>query len=263
MYLDIDQNKAYAYTAAQPFDPAKRSVVFIHGAEHDHSVWNLQSRYCAYHGWNVLAVDLPAHGRSEGPPLSDVEAMAGWLIKFLDAAATSKVALVGHSMGSLIALEAASHLGERVSHLALLGAAYPMLVSDQLLNAARDDEREARQMVNIWSHSPAMQMGGNPNPGMWMLGRNQRLMERMAPGVFYTDLAACNGYRGGERAARAIPCPTLLLLGERDMMTSAKSGRALGQMIRGARTAVIARCGHAMMAEKPDEVLDVLIDFLA
>jgi pimeloyl-ACP methyl ester carboxylesterase len=263
MQLDIDQSKAYAYTAAQPFNPAKRSVVFIHGAEHDHSVWNLQSRYCAYHGWNVLAVDLPAHGRSEGPPLATVEAMAGWLIRLLDAAAISKVALVGHSMGSLIALESAFQLGERVTHLALLGTAYPMLVSDQLLHAAREDEGEARQMVNIWSHSPGMQIGGNPNPGMWMLGRNQRLMERLVPGVFYTDLTACNSYRGGERAAQSIVCPTLLLLGQRDMMTSAKSGRALGQMIRGARTTVIAGCGHAMMSEKPDEVLDALIDFLA
>jgi pimeloyl-ACP methyl ester carboxylesterase len=263
MYLDIDQNKAYAYTAAQPFDPAKPSIVFIHGAEHDHSVWNLQSRYCAYHGWNVLAVDLPAHGRSEGPPLGSVEAMAGWLINFMDAAAIVKVALVGHSMGSLIALETAFHLGERVTQLGLLGTAYPMLVSDQLLNAARDDEREARQMVNIWSHSAGMQIGGNPNPGMWMLGRSERLMERMLPGVFYADLTACNSYRGGERAAQAIDCPALLLLGQRDMMTSAKSGRALGELIRGARSTVIAGCGHAMMSEKPDEVLDALIDFLA
>ena len=115
-----------------------------------------------------------------------------------------------------------------------------MLVSDQLLNAARDDEREARQMVNIWSHSPGMQMGGNPNPGMWMLGRSERLMERMLPGVFYADLTACNSYRGGERAAQAIDCPALLLLGQRDMMTSAKSGRALGELIRGARSTVIA-----------------------
>jgi pimeloyl-ACP methyl ester carboxylesterase len=263
MHLDIDRNKAYAYTAAQPFDPVKRSVVFIHGAEHDHSVWNLQSRYCAYHGWNVLAVDLPAHGRSEGQALATVEAMAGWLIRFLDTAAIASVTLIGHSMGSLIALESAFLLGERVTQIALMGAAYPMFVSDQLLNAARDDEREARQMVNIWSHSAAMQIGGNPNPGMWMLGRNQRLMERMLPGVFYTDLAACNSYRGGERAAQAIVCPTLMLLGQRDMMTPAKSGRALGQMIRGARITVIAGCGHAMMSEKPDEVLDALIDFLA
>jgi pimeloyl-ACP methyl ester carboxylesterase len=263
MYLDLDQNKAYAYSAGQPLDPARRNVIFIHGAEHDHSVWNLQSRYCAYHGWNVLAVDLPAHGRSEGPPLDSVEAMAGWLIGFLNAAAISNVALVGHSMGSLIALEAAFQLGERVTQLALLGTAYPMLVSDQLLDAARDDEREARQMVNVWSHSPAMQIGGNPNPGMWMLGRNQRLMERMVPGLFFTDLMACNSYRGGERAAQAIVCPTLLLLGERDMMTSAKSGRDLGQMIGGARTRVIGGCGHALMAEKPDEVLEALVEFLA
>lgn len=263
MRLDINANQAYAYTAAQPFEAAKPTLVFVHGAENDHSVWNLQSRYFAYHGWNVMAVDLPGHGRSEGAARATVEAMAQWLIALLDAAGVPKVTLVGHSMGSLVALEAASRLGERIARLALLGTAYPMPVSEELLNAARDDEPTARRMVNIWSHGPAMLIGANPNPGMWMLGRSLRLMERMAPGVFFSDLKACNDYRGGDAAAQAITCPTLILLGQRDMMTATKAGQALGKLIPGSRTLVLPGCGHAMMVERPDEVLDALIGFLA
>ncbi|HET9043413.1 MAG TPA: alpha/beta fold hydrolase, partial [Burkholderiales bacterium] len=86
MDLTVQGRKAYAYTGGKAFDAALPCVVFIHGAEHDHSVWVLQSRYLAHHGYGVLAVDLPAHGRSEGPPLASVEAIADWTTALLDAA---------------------------------------------------------------------------------------------------------------------------------------------------------------------------------
>jgi pimeloyl-ACP methyl ester carboxylesterase len=262
MLIEIENTKAYAYTGGQQFDPAKPTIVFVHGAAHDHSVWALQSRYFAHHGANVLAVDLPGHGRSEGPLLASVEAMADWVLRFCDAVGAERLGMVGHSMGSLISLEAAARQPERVASLALLGTAYPMQVSDGLLEAARDDEPEARQMVNVWSHKPAMLLGGNPNPGMWMLGRNLRVMERMAPGVIYNDLAACNAYRGGERASAKVTCPTLLVLGRRDLMTSPRVGQTLGKAIAGSRVVIIEGAGHSMMAEQPDQVLDALVGFI-
>lgn len=262
MYLTVDNRKAFTYTGGQPFDPARPTIVFIHGAAHDHSVWALQSRYFAHHGCNVLAVDLPGHGRSEGPLMDAVPSMADWVMRFCDAAGAREVSLVGHSMGSLIALEAASRHGKRVKKLALLGAAYPMQVSGALLAAARDNEPEAWQMVNVWSHAPAMMAGGNPTPGLWLLGRNLRVMQRCAPGVMHSDLNACNNYRGGETAAAGVSCPTLLVLGRRDLMTLPKIGKALGKTIAGSRTMVIEDAGHSMMVEAPDAVLDALIGFM-
>ena len=262
MYLTVDNRKAFAYTGGQPFDPGRPTIVFIHGAAHDHSVWALQSRYFAHHGCNVLAIDLPGHGRSERPLLNTVPAMADWVMRLCDAAGMREVSLVGHSMGSLIAVEAASRNPERIKKLALLGTAYPMHVSDALLDAARDNEPEAWQMVNVWSHAPAMLMGGNPNPGMWLLGRNLRVMQRCAPGVMYSDLKACNDYRGGEAATARVTCPTLLLLGQRDLMTPPKVGATLGKAITSSRTVVIDGAGHSMMAEAPDAVLDALIGFV-
>ena len=80
MELTVNNTKAYAYTGGKPFNPELPAVVFIHGAENDHSVWGLQSRWFAHHGFSVLAVDLPGRGRSDGPLLPSVEAQAGWIV---------------------------------------------------------------------------------------------------------------------------------------------------------------------------------------
>ena len=262
MDLIVQGRKAYAYTGGKAFDAALPCVVFIHGAEHDHSVWVLQSRYLAHHGYGVLAVDLPAHGRSEGPPLASVEAIADWAIALLDAAGVQQAALVGHSMGSLVALDCAGRYPARVARIALIGSAFPMRVSDELLNATRDDEPLAQDMVNIWSHSTYAHYPSNPGPGFWVIGENLRLMQRQRPGVMHVDFKACNDYAAGAERAAQARCPALFILGRRDVMTPARSGRELAKAVPGARVVEVGGSGHALMAEKPDEVLDALNAFL-
>src|SRR6201993_4908219 len=117
MIFNIDGHDAYCYTGGKPFDATLPTAVFIHGAQNDHSVWILQTRYFAHHGFNVLAVDLPGHGRRQGAAKASVEALADWLLALLDAAGVQSAALFGHSMGSLIALEASHKAPQRVSHL--------------------------------------------------------------------------------------------------------------------------------------------------
>lgn len=262
MDLKVSSRKAYAYTGGKPFDAALPTVVFMHGAEHDHSVWALQSRYLAHHGRGVLAVDLPGHGRSEGPPLATVEAMADWAAALLDAAGVKQAALVGHSMGSLIAVECAARYPERVSRIALIGTAFPMRVSDELLDATKDDEALAQDMVNIWSHSAYAHYPSNPGPGFWVIGENLRLMQRQKPGVMHVDFAACNSYANGAVAAAKVTCPALLVLGKRDIMTPPRATKELTGALKDKRVVEIAGTGHALMAEKPDDVLDALIQFV-
>jgi pimeloyl-ACP methyl ester carboxylesterase len=262
MDLTVQGRKAYAYTGGKAFDPNLPCVVFIHGAEHDHSVWVLQSRYLAHHGYGVLAVDLPAHGRSEGPPLASVEAIADWVTAFLDVAGVKRAALVGHSMGSLVALDCAGRHPARVARIALIGSAFPMRVADDLLNATRDDEPLAQDMVNIWSHSAYAHYPSNPGPGFWVIGENLRLMQRQQPGVMHVDFKACNDYAAGAERAAQSTCPALFILGRRDVMTPARSGRELAKAIKGARVVEVGGSGHALMAEKPDDVLDALTAFL-
>ncbi|MFO1320028.1 MAG: alpha/beta hydrolase [Burkholderiales bacterium] len=262
MNLTVQATTAYAYTGGKSFDPTLPTVVFVHGAEHDHCVWVLQSRYLANHGFGVLAVDLPGHGRSGGPPLTSVEAMADWIIALLDAAGVGRAVLVGHSMGSLIAIEAAARFPDRVAKVVLVGTAFPMKVSDELLNATRDDEPLAQDMVNIWSHSAYAHYPGNPGPGFWVIGENLRLMQRQKPGVMHVDFTACNAYANGAVAAAKAACPALLILGKRDIMTPPRATKEIAAALQTVKTVEIAGSGHALMAEKPDEVLDAIRAFL-
>ncbi|HYL90679.1 MAG TPA: alpha/beta hydrolase [Burkholderiales bacterium] len=250
--------EAFAYTANHEVDPAKRTVVFIHGAGLDHSWFGLQSRYFGYHGWNVLALDLPGHGKSAGPALTTVPAMADWVIKVLDAAKVGRASLVGHSMGTLISLDCAARYPQRVERIALIATALPMKVGEAFLDAAKRNSYDAFDMSTIWGHAPQVPLGGNPNPGMWMYGDTQARLERLGPGVLYADLKACNDYTlPGE-----VKCPVLFILGKRDVMTPPRAAKGLQEKIPGAKTVVIDFSGHSLMAEAPDATLDALIDFL-
>jgi len=262
MRFVVDQLETYVYTGSRALVAAQPTALFVHGAAHDHSVWALQSRYFAHHGFNALAVDLPGHGRSAGPPLASVDAIADWLPRVLDAAGVASAAIVGHSMGSLAALACAGRHGDRVTKVALLGPAVPMGVSDALLAAAQADAHLAFELINGWSHSAGKQLGGNQVPGMWMTGAAMRLMERSGPGVLYTDLKACAGYAGGLDAGAAVRCPTLVILGARDVMAPPKGAQALLAALPHPTVVTLPDTGHAMMAEQPDAVLDALRRFL-
>jgi pimeloyl-ACP methyl ester carboxylesterase len=253
----------YAYGGARAFDAALPTIVFVHGAACDHSVWALQSRYLAHHGANVLAVDLPGHGRSGGDALPSVPAIADWIVALLDTVGVTRAALVGHSMGSLAALDAAGRYPHRVSTLSLLAPAVPMPASEALLAAAKADDHIAFELITGWSFSDAHQLGGNAQPGMWMTGGGLRLMERSHPGVLYIDLRACHDYATGLAAAASVKCPVLVIAGQRDLMAPAKNAQSLIATLVDKRVITIPGCGHSLMAEAPDAVLDALRSFLA
>jgi pimeloyl-ACP methyl ester carboxylesterase len=258
MKLDVQGRAAYAYTGGKPFDAALPCVVFIHGALHDHSGWTLLARWCAHHGFGVLAIDQPGHGRSDGPVQPSVEALADWTLALLDAAGVQQATLVGHSMGTLIALEAAARAPGRITRLVLLGAAYPMKVSDALLNTAREAPHRAIDMVNALSVSTPASKPSYPGPGMWVHGANRALMRNMLAGqkalnLFEHDFKLCDAYAGGAAAMARVNCPTTLIVGERDQMTPPKATRELAASLKA--KVVTVPTGHHLMAEAPDAVL--------
>jgi len=262
MRIEVAGRDVYAYTGTRSLDAALPTVVFVHGAGNDHSVWALQSRYFAHHARNVLAVDLPGHGRSEGDAMDSIEAIADWLPALLDGAGVGAAALVGHSMGALAVLECAARYPERVARIALLGPAAPMPVADALLDAAKRDDHVAFELITGWSYSAGKQLGGNTMPGVWLIGNAMRLLERTNPGVLHADLVACNAYAGGLAAAARVRCPVLVMDGARDIMAPPKNARELIGALRNARVVDLPECGHAMMAEQPDAVLDALRAFV-
>ena len=259
MLLSVNGMDTFVATGGRAFDRSQPAIVLLHGAGFDHSTWALHSRWFAHHGHGVLAPDLPGHGRSSGPPLSAITDMADWTCALLDAAGAAKAWLVGHSMGSLIALETAARHPARVSALSLVGTAATMTVGPDLLNAAEANDHTAIDMVSIWGLGYQAELGGSLAPGLWMHGGAQRVLEQCRPGVLFNDLAACNRYDRALAAAAGITVPTTVILGERDMMTPAKAGRTLAAAVPNARTVVLRGAGHMMMAERPDELLAALL----
>jgi pimeloyl-ACP methyl ester carboxylesterase len=269
MELGLPGSRIHAYTGGKPFDPALPCVVLIHGAQNDHSVWILQSRYLAHHGCAVLALDLPGHGRSDGPAARSVEEAAERIAAALAPLASPRLLLAGHSMGSLIALEVARRLPARVAGVALVGTAAPMRVADALLAATRDDPAAAMDMINVWTHSPAVApfaaRPGSPAPGFNVVWQNLRLMQHIAavngPDVLPTDFAACNAYSGAVEATRALQCPALFVLGDRDQMTPPKAARSLVDACARPQVVTLAQTSHALMSENPDGVRAALASF--
>jgi pimeloyl-ACP methyl ester carboxylesterase len=229
----------------------------------DQSVWTLQGRYLAFHGWNAVAVDLPGHGRAKNQPtLRSIGEIADWLAALIESLDVDRAAVVGHSMGALAALELAARHPRRVSQLALLGAAARMPVHPELLELARRHDRRAVDLICDWAFGIRGHVGGNPLPGGWLMGTARGLLLRGDPAVLANDLAACDAYLDGERAAEAVRCPTLVLVGVEDRMTPPREGHALAGRIPGAICVEVAEAGHMMMVEQPEATLNALRKFM-
>jgi pimeloyl-ACP methyl ester carboxylesterase len=259
MELQVDGKKVFAATGGKPFDATLPVVIFVHGAGMDHTIWALQTRWFAWHGRSVLAVDLPGHGKSDGGALATIDDIGAWLIRLIEATGAPSAALVGHSMGSLASLSAASTGGARVSALALLGFGAEMPVHPELLAATNSNDPAAWDLIVSWGFGKPAHFGLNRAPGMWMQGGGRSLLARGPDDVLGIDMAACDAYKTGPEAAGKVTCPTLFVCGNRDMMTPPKAAAPLAAAIPGAQTVILDGAGHMMMVEKPDETLDALI----
>jgi pimeloyl-ACP methyl ester carboxylesterase len=262
MDLHLAGARVFLADQGRRFDPKRPTLLFVHGAGMDHSVWPLQARHFAYRGWNALALDLPGHGRSEGGLLTSIEAMADWLARLIDALGIAHAGLVGHSMGSLVTLACAARAPDKVGQIALLGAAPAMPVHPALLEAAAKPEALGPRMICDWGFGPAGHFGGHRSPGSWMLGHALALLGRSAGPRLHTDLAACNAYAGGLADAARVACPALVVAGALDRMTPARQGAKLADAIPGAQLVSLPRAGHMMLVEQPDATRDALGGFL-
>ena len=274
MNIEVNGHTLYAYTGGKPFNPAQPTLVFIHGVLNDHSVWILQSRFFAHHGWNVLAIDQPGHGRSGGTAPKSVADVSTAVLGMLDALGVQQAALAGHSFGSLVALHTAAHLSktapDRVSHLVMVGTAFPMRVSPALLDASLNQPEKAIAMVNVFSHSTLSPPPSALGPGTWLYGGSAALMRRVlasntAENVFHTGFSACDSYADGEIDMAAVRCPVAFILGERDQMTPPKAAQSL---VKGARatgqpvSVATLPAGHSLMTEDPEGTLAAMRAFL-
>ncbi len=267
----VQQQPAFVCTgfpgASRRFDPQLPSVVFIHGAANDHSVWAEPLREIADElpktGVNLLAVDLPGHGQTFGDPKPTVEAYADWVINLLDNGGIEAATLIGHSMGSLIALDCARRYPSRVNKLGLIGTAVPMLVSEVLLQTVRDTPEMAYEQLTRYSFHLVKLADGSFPPPTHAMNAYRALLGTARAGVAAKDLTACANYRLLDADIAAVNTPTHILASRHDKMTAADAASALAAQLPHAQLTMIENTGHAMMQDAPDQVATWLARCLA
>ena len=254
MKFQVDELMTHCHIIGGDQGPERQSVLFIHGAGQDHSVWRPIAQQIADRGYQAIAMDLPAHGASEGDPLASIEAMADWVVRLLDALSLERASLCGHSMGSLVALDCAARHSQRVAALAMVGTTAPMPVADTILDAAEADDPAAFEMLTQWGHSLTASQD--------LRDATLQLFKQSRPGVLFADMRACNDYAAGLERAAAVNCPTLLVLGEVDLLTPVGSTQNLQSSLPSAKISVLTGAGHMMMSEAPAALVDALDEIL-
>jgi len=261
MQVNLDGQRVYASTGGRDFDASLPTVVLLHGAGLDHTMWQFQARAFAYRGINVLSLDLPGHGHSDKPAPSRVPPYADIVAGVLDEVGVDTARIVGLSLGAFIGIDLAARFPSKVESLVLMGVAESMPVHPDLLSAAEEDDHLAFELMTSWVHSRTAHTGGHPTPGLWMMGSSMRLFERNRPGVLYNGLAACNNYVDAPQHAEGITVPVLVLMGEGDLMTRPSAAAPLAEIFPDCRTVVVPGAGHMTMVEQPDAVIDEVVDF--
>ncbi len=240
-------------------DPDLPAVVLIHGAGMNRTAWQLQTRSLAHHGYRVCAIDLPGHGGSDGLSLASIPELGAWIGDVVDALDLGPAHLVGHSMGTYIAIEAAAQRPEAVASIVLIGTATAMPVHPELLDSAANDVPHASDLMSSWSIGNAAHIGHHATPGMWLIGGSRALIDTSRPESLGVDMAACNAYDGSLAAAAAVTCPVTMILGSADKMTPVKKSRELGEAFASEPAVVVLDgIGHSMMTEAPDATREAI-----
>ena len=235
----------------------------MHGSGLTHIVWSFHEQFYSTQGFNVLSVDLPGHGNSEGPSLKSIEEMADWINSVIDAVGYKEASLVGHSQGCLVTIECTARYPDKIKTLSLMGGAGAIPMNPDLLALAESGDPKAVDLMMDWAHGPAGHFGGHPVPGLYHINTGGMLAKsRTIKDTLGVDFRACDNYKNGFEAAKKIKIPTLSILATDDKMCPVKEGRKLADLIEGSKVDIIDNCGHMMLLEEADRVLKVLKSFI-
>ena len=256
MIFQIENKNVYASDAGRGIDSKKETIVFLHGSGLSHIVWSLTEHFFSNKNFNVLSIDLPGHGNSEGTCLDTIEKIADWLEKVFIKLDLDKVILVGHSQGCLEILEYSYKYKSRLKKLVFIGGSYKMPVNQDLIDLAGSGDDEAVKLMMKWSYANSKKfIGGNP---VEKIINSPRVIRE----VLTTDLIACNNYKNGSEALKTINCPTLLIFGELDKMINLEKGKKFADLIPNSKTHVIKNSGHMNMFEEVFEMREKILEFL-
>jgi pimeloyl-ACP methyl ester carboxylesterase len=256
LIFEIDNKKVFVSDSGQGINQDKDTIVLLHGSGLSHIVWSLTEQYLSNQNYNILAIDLPGHGNSEGESLKSIEEISDWLEKAFIKLNISKITIIGHSQGCLEAIEYYSKYSERVEALVFIGGSYIMPVNQDLIDLAEDGDDQAVKLMTKWSYENSKKfIGGNPIKSIINSPRDIRE-------ILAIDLVACNNYKNGSEALKSINCPTLFIFGELDKMVNLEKGKKFAELVPNSKTHVIKDCGHMIMFEKAFEMREKISEFL-
>ena len=256
MIFQVDNKNVFASDSGQGIDKKKVTIVLLHGSGLSHIVWSLTEQYLSNQNYNVLAIDLPGHGNSEGDCLKSIEEISDWLEKVFKELNVSELTIIGHSQGCLEALEYYSRYSKRVKNLIFVGGSYRMPVNQDLIDLAENGDSDAVKLMMKWGYEGSKKfIGGNPI---------KRIIQspRDISQILAVDLVACNNYVNGSSAVNTIDCPTMFVFGALDKMVNIEVGKKFANMVDNSSTHVIDGCGHMIMIEKAFEMREKVLEFL-
>ena len=256
MIFQLENKNIHASDSGQGIDTNKDTIVFLHGSGLSHIVWSLAEQFFSSKNYNVLSIDLPGHGNSDGPCLDSIEKIADWMEKVFDKLKLENLILVGHSQGCLEILEYSSKYKERLKKLVFVGGSNKMPVHPDLIELAQSGHSDAVKLMMKWGYEGSKKfIGGNPVEKIIQSPRD--ISEILA-----VDLNACNNYSNGSEAAKVIDLPSMLIFGELDKMVNLEAGKKFSNLIKNSTTHVIKGCGHMIMIEKAFEMREKILEFL-
>lgn len=258
MELNVNNHSVYVATGGKEFDATLPTVLFLHGSGGDHRTWALQTRWFAYHGYAVLAPDLPGHSLSGGEAFTAIEDSGPWLTELLDAAGVKSAHVVGHSQGFLSGLELAKVAPEKVRSITAVATAAAIPVNQALIDTAKAENDKAAMMMCNWGFGPKAHVGASATPGMQPIGISRAIM---AANPLAADLQACADYQGGADAVAGLSCPRHAILATHDKMTHIKAGTGLAKAM-GISPTIIDGYGHMLPLEAPKQTLEALASFI-
>ncbi len=237
-------------------DPKKPSILLMHGSGLTHIVWSLHEQFYASQGFNVLSVDIPGHGNSDGPALTSIEGISDWIKALTIKLDIKKIIILGHSQGCLVGIDFASRYPDLTEKLVLVSGSYKMPVNQELIELAEAGDEKAVLLMMKWGYEGSKAfIGGNPVKKIVNSARDIRE-------ILAVDLKACNNYKNGENAIKKISCPTLCIFGDLDKMVPVKVGLKMAEQISNSKTKIISDCGHMIIFEKAFEMRKLVKEFI-
>jgi pimeloyl-ACP methyl ester carboxylesterase len=256
LIIELNNKKVFASDAGKIFEKEKHTIILLHGSGLTHIVWSLTEQYLSNKGYNILAIDLPGHGNSEGPSLKSIEEIAEWLEKIINKIEIQHLTILGHSQGCLEAIEYVSKYSSKIKNLILVGGSYKITVNQDLIDLASAGDKDSIKLIMKWGYEGSKKfIGGNPVEKI--INSSRAIRETLA-----VDLIACNNYKNGFEAAKSIKCPTLLIFGELDKMVSLEKSKKFAELIPNAETYIIQNCGHMIMFENAFKMREKIAEFL-